>query len=333
MISFVVDFNKTNPKAAQRFLNAMPTFIPQLKQAELLFVVSHHNQSVLKAISRFLQQQPQLKVKLVFCAKTLAFNQQLYYALQQATKAYIWFLDPQSKLDEDKTTALFKFLKTHAVDIVEFQPKLSGISKWMPPQRLLLESWLTYDLATRKEIVAYTFPFFGNKVFARIILEQIFQKELISLRMDASSNLAFELCYLAFLEAKSYLWIKEPVVSFYVAEDCLPTFHYVLSQWKRIHNQYKEQGRYLPEIIYANVYYLMVILTGFYGYQKLNLIFKDHTWMRKRYYETLLKIQQNDMQAFPQENPYMHQTSPETNLLKAVLPINKWNKIFNLLSD
>lgn len=45
--------------------------------------------------------------------------------------------------------------------------------------------------------------------------------------------------------------------------------------------------------------------------------------MRKRYYETLLKIQQNDMQAFSQENPYMHQTSPETNLLKAVLPINK----------
>lgn len=332
MVSLVVEFNKKNIKNANKFLNSIPVLVPNLKEVEIIFVIADNAKDILKLVDNFVKNHP-VKFRIIYCAKTLSLNQQIRFVLKQVSKQYLWFLDPLTKYDNDKMSKVLDVLEKEQPDVVEIKPTFNGIVKWNPQYRLWLDPFKKYDLNENPKIISYTFPFILNKVLNKKILDEVFKSKIMSLKTDSSSNLSSEFVYLALLNAKTYLWIKDETILINFNEENIPSYNYVFNEWKRICAIYEAKQLYLDEIIYARTYYLLIILTGLYGSKKMHLIFKDPQLICKKYYEKLTKLGQNKMQQFVSQNPYMQGENPEIMLLKATQPIKKWNKIFAQLQE
>lgn len=333
MFSLIIEFNKKNIKNASKFLNSITMSAPKLVNQEIIFLIADNAREVLKLIDNFALNNKNLKFKIIYSTKALSLNQQIYFILQQVSKQYLWFLDPLSKFENDnKIESVLKVLDSDQPDIVEIKPVFNGITKWTPQYRLWLDPLKKYDLNNNPKIIAYTFPFLLNKILNRKVLDDIFKLKLMSnLKNDSSSNLSSEILYLALLNAKTYLWIKDETIFINLNEANVPSYNYVLNEWRRILAAYEKKNIYLDEIEYARAYYLLVVLTGLYGNKKMHLIFKDPQLICKNYYEKLTKLGQNKMQKFVSKNPYMQADNPEINLLKSIQPVGKWNKIFGKL--
>lgn len=331
MISLLVIFNNEYPH--KNFFSSLEEQIAKHKDVEIIFVVQTKQNIIINKIQNLQSKHKEVNFKIISSSKSLSFNQQMTIAIKLITKKYFMIVDSSNSLNSELLDRILPITTKENVDLIEIGLEFKGKVKWNSPKRMNIKHFAILKIKEWSGIIAYVMPFVQNKIFSVKLMNKVLEETTLDVILDSSNLFSIELLYLLILKANAFIYLDNIKQTIEFNENNIINYKNLFKEWDKVINIYFQKQKYMSEIKYAYLYHIQLIVPGMYASNNSLQFFSDKdNVLLNNYYNKLIKIRQDDkFDNFELTNTYMHYANNETSLLKEVIPINKWKKIFSLL--
>ncbi|AKB11271.1 glycosyltransferase [Mycoplasmopsis synoviae] len=332
----LISLNNFSVKKVSNYLQDLSNQLDQ--NFEVVFCLQRLSKSfeVMKEINSFAAGDLKNKIKIVYFSKSVTCSEMYLQALNVASGNYSVVLNSDASFKKDFVTKVLSIIKKTKADLIEYRPRLFGVSKYKPNSRL--QTKVPLDIAQHKLIFAYSFPFLFNKIVKTDLAKEV---KVRKFKDDLDNKFLIELNYFLLLLSKKYYYYDETLTKEYVSEHYIFDFQKFRLSFKNIKAYLKEFNLdFEEEFQYAKYF--------FYKLFSIALVSDIHPYykLKNKAFDTDLKISHSmeqfnklfkflealekskNFDKFLEENKYMLHPIQETKNLKKKLHKLKIHKLF-----
>ncbi|WP_029513653.1 hypothetical protein [Mycoplasmopsis primatum] len=303
---------------------------------EVILVLTNAKKSMYTTIEKYLNFFGS-RLKFILNSKRRSIQSDIVstFHLIKGKFSYVFFPDNAGR--SYYISELIKNALNYDADILEFKPRLVNSIRWKPDARI--KPNVLFKIKDNPEVVAYAYPFIFNKVFKTSLLTNFTKHKFKELN---DTKFSIYLTYMLLIKASTYVYIDERIVRENIQSSIWLAPSNFIYQFSELINYLKINDIKLRhEVKYASYYFLQIFLAGLLKTWKKKIslkVFSDHINYNekrsKKFADDLYKYlqkQHSEDDLFFTTNIYMLKTSQESDMLKKLPEINKWNDILGEL--
>ncbi|UUD34739.1 glycosyltransferase [Mycoplasmopsis caviae] len=278
------------------------------------------------------------RLKFIVNNRSRSIQSDIVCAFHLVKGSYVTIINCDNWIRPYFAQELTNYIEKYNPDVLEYRPRLVGTVKWKPNSRL--EENRLYNISNQHHVLAYTYPFIFNKVFKKSLISQFTKYRTI---VVSDSKFCIELNYFLLLKAQSYIYINKRIVREFISSVMWLNPKTFVQQFKAIENYVQTNNlKFEQEIEYAKIYFLQIILGALLNTWRLRFWSKGVIRDRINYNEKraerfinelyrYLKKEHEENNLFFNTNIYINKNTIESNLLKSLPNIKKWDDILDQL--